>query len=167
MYKMTKIFLLSVVILFNSINVNSGEANLNENQNLIKINSHELLIDSNSNQITFTGNVIAQHDKFTIDCQKMIIFYDKADIERDINENIAKIVASENVKITIHKKYIARAGKAEYLRDQQIILLTDHPFIEWDKNSIKGCEITFLISDEKIKAKSCDINDQVKATIYQ
>ncbi|MBN2061431.1 MAG: hypothetical protein JW882_13550 [Deltaproteobacteria bacterium] len=130
---------------------------------VIKSNTFE--IDNNKKTVTFSGDVDAKRDDFTIKCQKMILYYVSETGETDPNKSNAKveqITASGKVQISRDDGSIASADKAIYYQDEEKLVLTGNPVIKRGEDFVEGAVITVYLKEnrsvvegsEGIKAKA-------------
>ena len=129
----------------------------------IKIRSDQLEIDDKLNLITFTGNVFAKRDTFTIDCHQILLHYkenkDKTD-SKNSGTGIEKIIATGKVKISREDGSIATADRAVYYEEIDKLVLTGNPVIQQDNNFVEGTSITLFLNEIR------SIVENAKAVLY-
>ena len=134
----------------------------------IIIKSNMLEVDNKRYTVTFTGDVDVKKDDLTINCQKILLYYenmpagsDPADMQASIN----KIIAEGEVKISRASGGLATAEKAVYYNDDEKLVLTGNPVIKQGEGFVEGARITlFLKENRSIVEGSGD--DKAKAVLY-
>ena len=118
----------------------------------IHVSADTLEIDNRLNLVTFTGNVHAERDSFTIDCEKMVIHYKKDEgktASRDTNTGIERIIATGEVKISRSDGGLAAADTAVYYQDNDELILTGGPVVRQGDDFIEGSSITLFIRENR------------------
>jgi lipopolysaccharide export system protein LptA len=129
----------------------------------IQVSSDTLEIDNKLNLVTFTGNVYAKRDAFTINCEKMFIHYKKIEGKTDpqnTNSGIEKIIATGEVKISRSDGSLAMADKAVYYQDNDELVLTGKPVVKQGDDFVEGSSITLFIKENRSIVKDA------KAVLY-
>lgn len=132
------------------------------------IKSKTLEVDDAHNTVTFTGDVNAEKDNFTIDCQKMVVYYDKASSEEKKDETakkIVKIVATGQVKINRAEGGMATAERCEYFQDEDKLVLTGKPVVKQGNDFVEGDRVTLFLKDNRSLVEGSE-NKKVKAVIF-
>jgi lipopolysaccharide export system protein LptA len=143
-----------------------------------------LELDQKNNTATFTGDVVARQkqkgkDTLIITCQKMVIYSSGETAKKSTpsdakgreekkplqNNQVEKIVATGQVKITLGKNVASGDTAVFYNNDQRIILSGKAEFWE-GKSMVKGEEITVWLKEDRALVKSKGSN-RVRAVIYQ
>lgn len=117
---------------------------------IVKSNTFE--IDNNKKTVTFSGDIDAKRDDFTINCQKMILFYLNEAGEKGSNEvstRIGKIFASGKVRITRSDGSVASSEEAVYYRDDEKLVLTGGPLIRRGDDFVEGTIITLYLKENR------------------
>ncbi len=137
-------------------------------QIILWIKSNTLEIDNKRKIVTFTGNVDARRDDFTINCEKMLLYYkdqptDKRSEKMDVK--IDKIIATGNVKIIRTDGGLAMADKATYYQIQEKVVLTGKPVVKQGNDFIEGSRITLFLKEKRSLVEGSG-NQRVKAVIF-
>lgn len=103
--------------------------------------------------IVFSENVTAQTKDLTIECDKMRVYYSESE-NGDLN--LDKILATENVKITLADGLSGTGEKAVYDMNEDTVVMTGQPSFKKGKNSWKGSSLTYKVSDGSISGT--DVN---------
>ncbi len=134
----------------------------------IRITADNLNIKNKENFAEFSGNVQAVENDFSINSNKLKIYYKgdaKNSAKKTGKESIDKIVAYGDVLIKINGK-TATAESAQYTTNDQIIILTgENVKVISEKNSITGTKIILdrISGNIKVEGKS---TSRVKAIFY-
>jgi lipopolysaccharide export system protein LptA len=131
----------------------------------IVIKSNSLEIDNQRRMVTFSGNVEAKREDWTIQCQKMIVYYEEKGKEsaqkesmkeeqgKDLPEKesmkIDKIVAKGDVRITRASGGLATAEEATYYWDDERVVLTGKPVVKQGDDLVEGSVVTLLLKENK------------------
>lgn len=131
----------------------------------IVINSNSLEFDHQRKMVTFSGNVDAKRDDWTIVCQKMVIYYREKSKESTQKESmkleklaesaqqqslkIEKIVAMGDVKITRAIGGLATAEEATYYWDEERVVLTGKPTIQQGDDVLEGTVMTLFLKENR------------------
>jgi len=116
------------------------------------IKSNTLEIDNKQKIVTFTGNVYAQRDSFTVNCKKMLLYYhDQNPGKKPGKENmkIKKIVATGKVRIIRQDGGVAMAERAVYFQEDEKVVLTGHPVIKQGNDFVEGSKITLFLKEKR------------------
>jgi len=132
------------------------------------INSKTLEMDDVAKIVTFTGDVNAEKGDFSIDCQKMRVYYkqlskNKESIEEETK--ILKIIATGDVSIRRAQGGLATAKKAVYFEDDEKIVLTGDPVVKQGSDFVKGDRITIFLEENRSVVES-SAGKKVKAIIF-
>jgi len=132
------------------------------------IKSNTLEADDKKGRITFTGDVEAKRDDFTLYCHEMVIYYETSPGKKESEEpstRIKEIVAKGHVKIIRTEGGIATGEQAVYYQADEKLVLTGKPIVKQKDNSVEGDRITlFLKEDRSVVESSSDT--KVKAVIF-
>ena len=117
----------------------------------IVIKSNSLEFDHQQKMVTFSGNVDAKRDDWTIVCQKMVVYYGekgKESSEKD-SMKIEKIIAKGGVKITRTSGGLATAEEATYFWDEERVVLTGKPVVQQGDDFVEGSVVTLLLKENR------------------
>jgi len=131
----------------------------------IVIKSDSLEFDHRRKMVTFSGNVDAKRDDWTIACQKMIVYYGEKSKESTPKESmkiekivestqkesmkIEKIVAKGNVKITRQAGGLVTAEEATYYWDEERVVLTGKPVVQQGDDFVEGSVVTLFLKENR------------------
>jgi lipopolysaccharide export system protein LptA len=132
------------------------------------INSKALEVDNKLKVVTFTGDVDAKVDEFSISCQKMLVSYENSPTQKntgDIATRIDKIVATGDVRIVRAQGGIATAEKAVYYQRDEKMVLTGSPVVKRGDDFVQGDRITIFLRENRSVVESSKDN-KVRAIIF-
>jgi lipopolysaccharide export system protein LptA len=133
------------------------------------IHSNTLEADDRKGTVTFTGGVEAKRDDFTVYCNKMVVYYEKAPAKKkgtdEFATQIQKIVATENVKIIRAEGGIATGEKAVYYQQDEKLVLTGKPVVKQKENSVEGDRITLFLKENRSVVEGSS-DKKVRAVIF-
>jgi lipopolysaccharide export system protein LptA len=132
------------------------------------IKSNSLEVNDVLRIVTFTGEVDARKDDFTILCKKMLVYYERVPGQKEGSEGgtkIDKIVASGEVKISRAGGGVATAEEAVYYQLDEKLVLTGHPIVKQGSDFVEGDRITIFLKENRSVVESAK-NNKVKATIF-
>jgi len=117
----------------------------------IVIKSNSLEFDHQRKRVTFSGNVDARREDWTIFCQNMVVHYREKSKEPAQKESmkIEKIVAKGDVKITRQSGGLATAQEATYFWDEERVVLTGKPVVQQGDDFVEGTVVTLLLKENK------------------
>jgi lipopolysaccharide export system protein LptA len=131
----------------------------------IVIKSNSLEIDHQRKMVTFSGNVEAKREDWTIQCQKMIVYYEEKgkepaqkesmkeekgkDLPQTEGTKIDKIVAKGDVRITRASGGLATAEEATYYWDDERVVLTGKPVVKQGDDFVEGSVVTLLLKENR------------------
>ena len=118
----------------------------------IVINPNRLEVDNQRKMITFSGDVDAKRDDFTMTCQKMVLYYieEAAEAASEKQElRIDRIVAMGQVKITRAEGGSATAENATYYQSEEKIVLTGNPMVKQGDDFVEGSTITLFLKEDR------------------
>ena len=146
----------------------------------IVIKSNTLEFDHQRKMVTFSGNVDAKRDDWTIVCQKMVVYYGEKDrdsarkegmkIEKIVDSaqqqsmKIEKIVAKGDVKITRQSGGQVTAQEATYYWDEERVVLTGKPVVQQGDDFVEGAVVTLLLKENRSLVEGSG-DDRVRAVI--
>ena len=134
----------------------------------IVITSNALEMNNELKVVTFKGDVKAKKDNFVINCDNMLVYYEKSPAESgkgDGNKTkIDKIVASGNVIINRAKGGKATAEKAVYHQKDEKMVLMGNPIVEQGNDLVKGDRITIFLNEDRSIVESSE-DSKVSVTI--
>jgi len=132
------------------------------------IRSNMLEADDTKGVVIFTGDVEAKRDDFTVFCQSMTVYYEKAPERKgagDVEGRIDKIVATGEVRIVRAEGGTATGEKAVYYQQDEKIVLTGNPIVKQKENSVEGDRITLFLNENRSVVESSS-DKKVKAVIF-
>lgn len=165
------LFVSLLIFCVNAVPAFSGELDRKggfKAQGKIVITSDTLEMDNIKKMVTFTGTVNAKNDDFTMDCEKMIVYYKSSPAKKGSEETsseIDKIVATGKVKIIRSLGGTASADKAVYYQISEKFVLTGDPVIKQDNNYVEGHRITVFIKEDRSVVEGSGEN-RAKAVIF-
>jgi lipopolysaccharide export system protein LptA len=117
----------------------------------IVIKSNSLEFDHQRKMVTFSGNVDAKREDWTIQCQKMVVYYTEKSKGSSQKESmkIEKILAKGDVKITRLSGGLATAEEATYYWDEERVVLTGKPVVQQGDDFVEGAVVTLLIKENR------------------
>lgn len=161
----TALILLVHPLAFSEISAKEGEKGDNPS---IVVKADSLEIDNKKKIVTFSGNVDAKRDIFTMYCEKMDLHYvdrqSGASSEKTQFE-VEKIIASGNVKIIRTGGGSATADKAIYYQAEEKVVLTGNPVVKQGRDSVEGSRITLYLKDNRSVVEGSE-NRRVKAVLF-
>lgn len=134
----------------------------------IVIKSNMFEIDNKRNMVTFTGEVDAKGDDFTVNCQKMILYYHRSHDKKGYgNEGAAidKIIATGEVRIRQSDRGLATAEKAVYYQSDEKMVLTGNPVVKQGDDFVEGSTITLFLKDNRSVVKGSK-KSKAKAVLF-
>jgi lipopolysaccharide export system protein LptA len=132
------------------------------------IKSNTLEVNDTSRIVTFTGDVDAKKDDFTILCNKMLVYYEKPPGQKEGEQGgtkIDKIVASGEVRINRADGGVATAQEAVYYQLDEKLVLTGSPVVKQGNDFVEGDRITIFLKENRSIVESAK-DKKVKATIF-
>lgn len=117
----------------------------------IVIKSDSLEFDHQRKMVTFSGNVDAKREDWTILCHKMVVYYaekSKASAQKE-SMKIEKIVAKGDVRVTRQSDGLATAEEATYYWDDERVVLTGKPVVQQGDDFVEGTVVTLLLKENK------------------
>jgi len=117
----------------------------------IVIKSDRLEFDHQRKRVTFSGNVEAKREDWTILCRKMTVYYGEKGKEPAQKESlkIEKIIAQGDVKITRPGSGLATAEEATYYWDEERVVLTGKPVVQQGEDLVEGTVVTLLLKENR------------------
>jgi len=116
------------------------------------IRSETLEIDNKNQMVIFTGSVDARKSSFTINCDKMHLYYHgdtSGETEGAEDVRVDRVVATGDVKITRVDGEEAMADKAVYFQKEDKVILTGNPMVKQGEDFVEGSRITFFIGEKR------------------
>jgi len=132
------------------------------------IKSNTLEVNDNLKVVTFSGDVNAIKDNFVIDCQKMLVYYEKAPPRKETRKpetSINKIIAMGHVRIVRDEGGIATADKAVYYQSDEKMILTGKPLVKQGNDYVEGDRITLFLNENRSVVESAK-DKKVRAVIF-
>jgi lipopolysaccharide export system protein LptA len=130
----------------------AGKRGLQPAAEEIVVNSDSLEVDNKRKIVTFSGNVNASREDFTINCDKMSLhYYDtgEAQGEADSEVKIDRIIAVGKVKISRADGGSATADKAIYYQKDEKVVLTGKPIVKQGQDLVQGAKITLFLKENR------------------
>jgi lipopolysaccharide export system protein LptA len=118
----------------------------------IVIKSNQLEVDNQRKIVTFTGDVDAKKDDFTMTCQKMVLYYVEQPSEAGSEKmelSIDRIIAMGQVTITQADGGTATAEKATYYQSEEKVVLTGNPIVKQGDDFVEGSTITLFLKEDR------------------
>jgi len=118
----------------------------------IVIRSNSLEIDNKKKIVAFLENVDAKTSDFTINCQKMLVYYHDKPIQKDSGKEeirIDRIIAIGDVKINRPDGGLATAEKAIYYQNDEKVVLTGKPIVRQGNDFVEGSKITLFLKEKR------------------
>jgi lipopolysaccharide export system protein LptA len=112
--------------------------------NPVTIRSERMEVFQNKQLVVFTGKVVARKKDFTVYADRLEVYYQSKDSQREVT----RMVAKGHVKI-VKEKWIARAGKAVYFKDEEKIVLFEDPRVWEGDNVVRGDIITLYLKENR------------------
>jgi lipopolysaccharide export system protein LptA len=135
----------------------------------IVISSKVLEVDNIKKIVTFGGGVRAVRGDFTIDCDRMVVYYEGlSDVEKSSSETkarIDKIVALGNVKVVRSQGGMATAEKGVFFESEDKVVLTGNPVVKRGEDFVQGDRITIFLDEDRSLVESSG-EKRVKAVIF-
>ena len=140
----------------------------------IVINSQTLEADNKKKTVTFTDDVKAQMDNFSVYCNKMVVYYVEAPEKKEKTEKkgpveagtkIDRIVATGDVKIVRAEGGVATGQKAVYYQLDEKLVLTGKPVVKQKNNFVEGDRITLFLKEDRSVVESLK-DKKVRAVIF-
>jgi lipopolysaccharide export system protein LptA len=134
------------------------------NTGQMEIRSNSLEHDGKQNIIIFIGDVDAKGDDFTINCRKMVVYYNNNPSGKDSGKeksSIEKIIATGKVKISQPEGGLAMAEKAIFYQNDEKVVLTGKPKVKEENYFVEGSRIILFL-----KEKRHVVEGPVKAVIF-
>ena len=128
------------------------EAFKGEGSGPIVVRSNSFEIDNTQYIVTFTGDVDAKRDDFTINCEKMLLYYQNLSGNENpgkIQASIDKIVATGKVRISRQAGGLAMAEKAVYYSEDERVVLTGKPVVKQGDDFVEGSTITLFLKENR------------------
>ncbi len=132
------------------------------------INSRTLEADDKKKRVTFSGDVEAKRDDFTVFCQNLVVLYVKSDEQKGaegVSARIDKIVATGAVRIVRAEGGVATGEKAVYYQQDEKLVLTGKPVVKQGEDFVEGDVITLFLKEDRSIVES-DKDKKVRAVIF-
>ncbi|MFO7785892.1 MAG: lipopolysaccharide transport periplasmic protein LptA [Thermodesulfobacteriota bacterium] len=132
------------------------------------VRSETLEIDNKNRRVIFTGNVDARRSTFTIQCQKMHLYYlgdASGNTEGPEDLRVDRVEAKGNVKITRSDGGEAMSDEAVYYQKDDKVILTGNPVLKQGEDFVEGSRITFFIGERRSIVEGLG-EERVRAVIF-
>jgi lipopolysaccharide export system protein LptA len=134
------------------------------------IHSNSLEVDAKQSIviITFIGDVDAKLDDFTINCQKMVVYYNNNPSGKDSGKDkssIEKIIATGSVKISQPDGGLAMAEKAIFYQNDEKAILTGKPKVKQENYFVEGSRIVLFLKEKRYVVEGSG-DKKIKAFIF-
>ncbi len=132
------------------------------------INSKTLEADDKKKVVTFSGDVEAKRDDFTVFCQNLVVLYVKSSEQKGaegVSARIDKIVATGAVKIVRAEGGVATGEKAVYYQQEEKLVLTGKPVVKQGEDFVEGDVITLFLKEDRSIVESLK-DKKVRAVIF-
>jgi lipopolysaccharide export system protein LptA len=139
-----------------------------KSQGPMVIKSKTLEADDKKKQVTFAGDVEGKRDDFTVFCQKLVVYYEKAGEQKEseqVSARIDKIVATGAVKIIRAEGGVATGEKAVFYQKGEKLVLTGKPVVKQGEDFVEGDVITLFLKEDRSIVES-DKDKKVRAVIF-
>ncbi len=132
----------------------------------IVIKANTLEVDNNDKVVTFTGDVDAKKDDFTITCQRLRLHY-RGMFSSETSEKfeVEQIIATGKVKITQTDGGYATAEKAVYNEKAGKFILTGQPMVKQGNDFVEGAKITLFLNEKRSIVEGSK-DKRVRAVIF-
>jgi lipopolysaccharide export system protein LptA len=132
----------------------------------IVIKSNSLEFDHQHKMVTFSGNVDARRDDWSILCQAMVVYYVEKTKEtaQKGSMKIEKIVAKGDVRVARQSGGMATAEEATYYWDEERVVLTGKPVVQQGDDFVEGTVVTLFLKENKSLVEGSGDN-RVRAVI--
>jgi lipopolysaccharide export system protein LptA len=151
-FRLALLLSVGVLLFLPSANGQSLKKALGDSQGQpIVIKSNSLEFDHQNKKVTFSGNVDAKREDWTIQCQNMVVHYvdsAKGSSEKE-SMKIDKIIAKGGVKIIRSSGGLATAEEATYYWDEERVVLTGKPVVQQGDDFVEGAVVTLLLKENR------------------
>ena len=112
----------------------------------VEISADQLEANDLAKSLVFIGHAVARQGDITINGDRLTISYaaQGGEVERIVAEGSVRIVQGARV---------ATAGRAEYLRSEERMVLTGSPKVSEGGNSVQGHEIVLYLKENRSVVK--------------
>ena len=114
----------------------------------------------------FSGEVEIRREDMTMTCDKVLGYYGEQSIGREsenlegMMEEIDRIIATGNVRMTRTDGSLGTAEKAVYDLNEEKVVMTGQPVLKQGRNSWEGSELTYHLRERLVSGKNA------RAVIY-
>ena len=140
---MKKFIIISIICTIFTVSFSIQAAENSEIQKITRITSDRMEMNWSKNVAVFIGNALLVDEDGKVEADRMEVFLVAS--EKDENENkedIEKVIATGNVRITAPERN-TKSGRAVFYKRKDILVLDDNPEV-WQKGtSFTGGRITF------------------------
>ncbi len=114
----------------------------------VKITSDRMIYDEAGKQVSFVGNVIAEHGALTLWADKLSAFMGSKSDKKFAADSIDRIVAEGNVRAK-QKKTEGTCGLLTYYVGKQLLKMERDPKLQDGPNSLSGDVINFYVRENR------------------
>lgn len=180
-------FFLALLVLRTGVSAESVQ----KDKNATRITADKVVYTHDNNQISFTENVYVRTQDFEMECDRLVVYLRETEASEpelkgageeksesgedkkqqggnkqsmDINKNVHKVVATENVYISMDNRS-AKSDKAVYWRGKSILTLTGKVELQEGPNRIQAETVRLYLDENKSEIVGGN-QGQVEALIF-
>ncbi|MDO9465641.1 MAG: LptA/OstA family protein [bacterium] len=140
--KIKNFTLISLVCIIFGVSFSIQAAENNEKKKITRITSDRMEMNWSKNVAIFIGNALLVDEDGRVEADRMEVFLVASEEDENKEEDIEKVIATGNVKITTPERR-TKSGKAVFHKKEDILILYDNPEV-WQKGTcFTGGRITF------------------------
>lgn len=114
----------------------------------VKISSDRMIYDENGKNVSFVGNVVAEHGNLTLWANKLSAYLASSSGKQFSADSIERIVAEGSVRAK-RGKAEGTCGKLTYFVGEQLLKMEQGPKLQDGPNSLTGEVINFYIQQNR------------------
>jgi len=158
---MKKFALISLICIIFSASFSIQAAEDSEIQKITRITSDKMEMNWSENIAIFIGNALLVDEDGRVEADRMEVFLIASE-EDENKEDIEKVIATGNVKITTPERK-TKSGKAVFYKKKDVLVLTDNPKV-WQKGTcFIGGRITFDLKKDTMVIDK-DVQGSIKSS---